>query len=345
MTEMEPTIEEWRKLYNAAINFKKHECWNYMWDSDIFGVRNPETSEIGYCCIMGRSGEHFALAVYKGSEGLYGLLSIFNEEVDATSINALYVQNCLMASFEDRKLLDKNDREIIKKLGLKFRGRKAWPLFRDYSPGFHPWYLNSKDVGFLTLALNQSIEISMRMRENPEILTSEDDSLYLVRVPYKEKNEIKWKEEWLEPAPIMREVKSVDLVKEPNYRKRFEKINKEKKKRGGTWEIGTFYYPEGVREGSERPYYPKLIVYADHNSRIILSFFMSQSSNYLEDFIEHFVSFLEKINFLPKRIIASDEELLALLCPITEELKIELFETDYLEIIEEVQYSMFNFFR
>ncbi|HEC75814.1 MAG TPA: hypothetical protein ENI33_00960 [Thermoplasmatales archaeon] len=336
MTEMEPTIEEWRRLYNAAIKFKRHECWNYMWDSDIFGVQNPETAEIGYCCVMGRNGEHFALAVYKGSEGLDGLLSIFNDEVDATSINALHVQNCLMASFEDRKYLDKRDYEIIKKLGLKFRGRKAWPLFRDYTPGYHPWYLSSKDARFLTIALEQSIEISMRMRGNPDLLTSNDESLYLVRVPYKVEDNIKWKDKWIKPAPIIREIKSIDLMKNPKYRKRLKNIRKDKNQMG-TWEIGTFNSPWGVQEGSERPYYPKLIVYVDHDSRMILSFFMAHPINYQEDFIDHFISFLENINFLPRKIVASDVEILALLHPITEELKIELFEADYLEVVEDVR--------
>lgn len=343
MTEMEPTIEEWRRLYNAAVKFKQHECWNYMWDSDIFGVQNPETGEIGYCCVMGRNGEHFALAVYKGSEGLKGLLSIFNGEVDATSINTLHVQNCLMASFEDRKYLDRRDYEIIKKLGLKFRGRKAWPLFRDYTPGCYPWYLSSKDARFLTTALEQSIEVSMRMRGNPDLLTSNDESLCLVRVPYRVENNIKWKDKWIEPPPIIREIKSIDIVKNPKYKKRLENIRKDKNQRG-TWEIGMFYSPEGVQEGSERPYYPKLIVYVDHDSKMILSFFMARPTDYQEDFIDRFISFLENINFLPRKIIASDVEILALLHPITEELK-ELFEADYLEVVEDVQKSMFNFFR
>jgi len=46
-----------------------------------------------------------------------------------------------MASFEDREFLQKQDFQLIKKVGLKFSGPNSWPLFRGYLPGYHPWYL------------------------------------------------------------------------------------------------------------------------------------------------------------------------------------------------------------
>ena len=76
MNDKSPSIEEWNDLYAAAVDFKKLKPWNYMWDSDMFGVQNPVTDEIGYCCVMGRSGEHFALGIFLGSEGLEQLSKI-----------------------------------------------------------------------------------------------------------------------------------------------------------------------------------------------------------------------------------------------------------------------------
>ncbi len=63
MSDISPSLKEWKNLYEAAIEFKKVECWNWMQDSDIFGVKNPATGEIGYCCILGRLGDYFGLAV------------------------------------------------------------------------------------------------------------------------------------------------------------------------------------------------------------------------------------------------------------------------------------------
>ncbi|MFO8109192.1 MAG: hypothetical protein R6U17_01520 [Thermoplasmata archaeon] len=337
MCEKEPSMQEWEALYDAAEQFKEEECWDHMSDDDIFGVKDIETGEIGYCCIMGAGGEHFALAVYRGSKGLDGLLKLRYGEVDPNNTGVLHMNDCLMASFEDRKYLDERDRKIIKKLGLKFRGRNAWPLFRDYKPGYHPWFLNSKDVRSLTTALKQSIEVCKKIKEDPELLYLEEG--YLVRVPHKEGDGIVWKDERIEPEQCVSDVKSTDIQ---IHDERLEKINKEYR---GTWEIGAFRNPEGVQEDSKRPYYPKTIVYVEQDSGMILSFFICKSEDYHEDIVDHFISVLEQSDVLPQNIVATDEEVLNLMYPITEKMCIMLFRSDHLEMVDEVKDHMFNFYR
>ena len=60
MEELKPTLEEWKALYEAAIEFRKIEPWNWVTETEIFGVQNPQTGEIGDCCIMGELGEVLA---------------------------------------------------------------------------------------------------------------------------------------------------------------------------------------------------------------------------------------------------------------------------------------------
>ncbi len=339
MCEKEPSIQEWEALYDAAEQFKKEECWDHMSDDDIFGVKDLETGEIGYCCIMGAGGEHFALAVYRGSKGLDGLLKLRYGEVDPNNTDVLHMNDCLMASFEDRKYLDERDRKIIKKLGRKFRGRNAWPLFRDYKPGYHPWFMNSKDVRSLTTALWQSIEVCKKVEEDPELLYLEEGYSFLVRVPHKEGDEFVWKDEWIEPEHCAFDVKPADVL---IHKERLETINKEHR---GTWEIGVFRSPEGVQENSERPYYPKLIMYVEQDSGMILSFFTCDPEDYHEDMVDHFISVLEQSGVLPQNIIATDEEALNLMYPITKEMGIMLFKSDHLEVADEAKNHMFNFYK
>ncbi|MGA9347192.1 MAG: hypothetical protein WBW48_00105 [Anaerolineae bacterium] len=140
MKETAPTTADWQALYQAALEFKEIEAWTWMYDSDVFGVQNPVSGEIGYCCIMGALGEMFALAVYLGSEGLESYMRIASEPPldPSEAFEELLLQKCLMASFANREELAKEDYQVIKRLGLKFRGRIAWPLFRSYRPAYHP---------------------------------------------------------------------------------------------------------------------------------------------------------------------------------------------------------------
>jgi hypothetical protein len=71
-----PGIREWRGLYEAAVRVKEISPWEWMTEADIFGVQNPETGELGFVSVMGMLGEHYAVSLYLGSEGIHGYLNL-----------------------------------------------------------------------------------------------------------------------------------------------------------------------------------------------------------------------------------------------------------------------------
>jgi len=91
-----PSLDEWQALYEAATAFRNARCWEWMYDDDLFGVMDPETGEIAYCCIMGRLGKQYALGAYLGSEGLQSLLAIM-ESPYKLSPDLFFTQKCIMA--------------------------------------------------------------------------------------------------------------------------------------------------------------------------------------------------------------------------------------------------------
>jgi len=335
-----PTLKEWKALYQAAIQFKKLAPWNWMFDSDMFGVQNPETDEIGYCCIMGAAGEHFALAVYLGTEGLDGYLRLQSGDYSEDLFEALYFQKCLMVSFENRKLLEEQDLAVIKKLGLQFRGRKSWPLFRDYSPGYYPWFITSDQARYLTLVLQQAVDIAQRFEDDPERLTDPLGIRYLVRIPKKKKNGLEWTEEWLEPAPYKEtgtEVFSIDAAQ-------WEKI-KQFSMAEENWEVDFFYFPQGIREGQERPYYPYIMLWVEHYSGFILHSSMVKVEQYESVFIEQCLKAFENAGYLPEEISVKKEEIFWLLEPVLSELGIRLRKTERLISMEKAQEGIYEFYQ
>jgi len=338
MNDKPPSIQEWKDLYEAAIQFKKIKCWDWMWDSDIFGVQNPVTGEIGYCCVMGGAGEHFALAVYQGSEGLNGYLTLQSGKKPSLQ-DILSLQKLLMASFEDRDLLQKEDIQLTKKINLKFSGPDSWPLFRSYLPGYHPWYLTGEEARCLTLCLWQAIDVSLRFKGDPKKLTPPTGNRYLVRVPKKDKTGLSWRDVWMEPLPLQKK----EIIAEPIDEVRLEKIKRRIPDRQGVWEVDYFYYPSPIRDKEERPYYPYITLWVDQHSGFILRHNLAKPAECMSEFQVNFFKLAEKRKILPREILVKKEETLKLLEPIASELGINVRRVKELKMLEEAQASMREF--
>jgi len=338
MNDKPPSIQEWKDLYEAAIQFKKMKCWDWMWDTDLFGVQNPITGEIGYCCVMGGAGEHYALAVYLGSEGLYGYLSL-QSGIKPSLQDILSLQKLLMASFEDRELLQKEDIQLTKKFDLKFSGPDSWPLFRSYLPGYHPWYLTDEEAKYLTLCLWQAIDVSLRFKDDPRKLAPHMGNHYLVRVPKKDKTGLSWRDVWMEPLPLQKG----EIIVEPIDEVRLEKIKRRIPNRQGVWEVDYFYYPNPIQEKKDRPYYPYITLWVDQHSGFILSHHLDKPAECMSEFQRNFFKLAEKKKILPREILVKKEETLKLFEPIASELGINIRRVKKLEMLEEAQASIRQF--
>lgn len=339
MPNLLPSMQEWINLYQAAIEFKKIECWNWMEDSDLFGVQNPETGEIGYCCVLGAIGQVFALVVYLGTGGLEDYLKIQSGEISPEDLDTIHFQDCLMASFDDRNFLKKPDLQVIKSLKLNFRGSKAWPLFRRYEPGYEPWYLNKQEAIFLTIALEQAKDITLRFKTNSELLNSPVEGRYLVKVANREKEVLAWRDEWLKPTPFEKKdpiIPSVDEI-------RLQRTKKAAGQSQVVLEADFFYAPFVITEG-EKPYFPYLLLCVDHHSGIVLKYHVANHKDYPTDFQNQILNLIEEVKSLPKEVRVKKKESLKLLEPIAFKLGIKLTLANNLHVLQEAKEEMQNIF-
>lgn len=335
-----PSMKEWQRLYDVALEFKKLDCWNWMYDDTLFGVQNPEDGEIGYCCIMGNLGAMFAIAVHLGTDGLEGYFRIQSGETEGTD-PMLASQKCLMASFENRNYLQKEDLQIVKKLGLKLRGRNEWPVFRSYMPGYFPWFLTKNEALFLTTAIEQAMDVVLRFREDDGLLTSPGGDECLVRVPDKTEDIVLWKDRWMSPAPAKKTIIIDDRVDET----RIQRIKKKAVSVDAVWEIDIAFAPTPIREKKERPFFPRMFAVMDHHSGFDLDAYLFGISDGTSVFRDHFLSLLEKMGLLLQEILIKNDETLQLLEPITSRLNIKVSQVLKLLAFEEFHDGMFGFFR
>jgi hypothetical protein len=318
---MQPSIEEWRELYEAAVAFRDVAPWQWMWDSAVFGVQDPESGQIGYCCVMGQLGEHFALAAYQGSEGLAGLWEMreTGPRAQRDPLAVLVLQECLMASFEDRTMLHKRDLDVIKALGLKFRGRQAWPHFQGYRPGYAPWFLTAPEVRFLTVCLRQALDVGVRYRENPALLPDPEpdpQGRYLVRVPEKHGEEWVWKDTIQRPAPVQ----SRAVTPAPLDEARLKRLREVPSTRG-VLQMDYFYTGATVKgEEDERPWYPQILLAADAASGYILGTELVRPDEVPAALVKQLLDIVERMAQRPDRIEVRQEEARLILKPAVDRL-------------------------
>ena len=91
----------WKKLYEATLAFGSIEPWEWMSDTDVFGVQNPEDGEIGYSCVLGELGEVLGLVGYLGTDGLEQHRKTQSGKLHAGSPEFIYSQHCLVKDLQD----------------------------------------------------------------------------------------------------------------------------------------------------------------------------------------------------------------------------------------------------
>jgi hypothetical protein len=340
MSENSPTIKEWRELYESVVRVKELAPWEWMTEADIFGVQNPETDELGFVSVMGMLGEHYAMSLYLGPEGLYEFWD-FEEIGHLASPEGLLEIPQLQASFENRDELHKKDREVIKELGLKFRGRHAWPMFRSYRPGFAPWFLKAEEARFLTYALNQLTDVAPRFREDPSLLEPPADESYLVRVPRRADGTLVWEDHLTdvpppEPSPIPIEMDPQvleDLKRLPRSRNRLE--------------MDFFMFPAPIQEKKEaRPFFPYMLLTVDAQSGMVLGNELLKPDPSLEAMwgsIPATVAHqLAGAGIVPEEVTVGSELLFQLLQPLAESLRFKLEQSQILPNLHPVKELLFQ---
>jgi hypothetical protein len=366
----------WADLYSAAAAFREIACWNWMSDSQVFGVQNPDTQEIGYCCVLGELGEVFGLVVYLGTAGLEQHSEIQSGKIQAGSPEFARSQNCLTAWFGDRNELDKTDIKVVKGLGLAYRGSNAWPQFRCFRPGYCLWYLTETEARYLTLCLQQAREVALCVQQDPDWLTPPARNHYLVRVssatsePTTEASELskaspglrdplnssprqqllfespdqeprlRWRNEWLKPAPLAK----AKIVPFQLDEIRLERIKKIGPIQEVIWEIDAFSTPDPVL-GDDRPFYPYSLLCVDHASGFILSTLVAEPQTWQTEFPKTLLDTIEDCKFVPRILSTRKDDLRELFEPLAARLGIEVQLNKKLPSLDQAKRGLLKFLK
>ena len=331
----ESTTEQWLELHEAFREYCQAAPWQFFDDTDIVTVQHPSGEQRGYCVVMGSGGIIRGLAVYLGDEGLAGYLQLLSGDMEAGSLESLDRTKALSAMLADREELTKRERDAIRSLGLRYRGRGQWPLFQDFKPGYLPWSLEGNDVAFLTWALRSITDLSYMVEKGELTLRAEGSPhSFLTRTFH----DGQWHDSWeplLVPLP----------PPAPNYSdlERLRQLAESKPRTSSVWELGMFYLHTPLREEARsRSYFPLFALAVHTDSQFVLYEPFMEPGPSDSDRQELVVKLLESMPGLPSEMIVSTPRMAQLVESITDPLGIAL-SVDDTEALWAVREELFGF--
>ncbi|MBX7240193.1 MAG: hypothetical protein K1X92_00495 [Bacteroidia bacterium] len=334
--------QSWQELFSLALQFKQLAPWNWMNDSDLFAVQIPDSGVKYYCSIMGAAGEVFAIAMYDGTEGL-DMLTDLAEFGVYDPFEMITSQKCLMVSFSNKEELIDEDLEVLKTVGLTFKGKNAYPTFHDYTPSYLPFPIHTeKQADTIKTILAQALIVAQKQKEDNFYLIPPEDAeeeKFLVRV----QNESgEWTEQWLEPDDYTEEeeeeaVEISEIYLQSNLGKFARNVQK-------AWLMDAFVFPTPVQENpDERPYFPKIMMIVDAESGMIVAHEPFTATSFNKEFQKSFVKICKENNYVPGKILYGNPEFEDFLGKLCEALKIEIEEDEeVLEYFQEIKNDLYN---
>jgi len=292
----EPDPEEWRNLCEAALEVKELAPWEWMPDSDFFAVRDPETNRTLTIGVLGALGDHLAVAAYPGPAGFASFLNIsgLKSPGDEDWLEIGLLQDCFSASFEDRNELGARDRDLLKRFGIRCRGRRAWPLFRRHLPGAVPRFLDPWETRALTHCLRQTAEVAGRLKEDPKSLRPKRGGKILVRVPRTGKDGLEWSDAWEVPKAELPKREPPEMPDLHELQRMLEQANRVTE----PVEMDFFPLPTAVRDDAG-PYYPWMLLWVLRSQGLILGMSLSRYETHPQTFLDDFLAQISAEGFLP----------------------------------------------
>lgn len=344
-----PTPEEWQRLYAAATAFKAVKPWHILTEDQGFSVEDPETGTLNYCIITGELGDHLALILCLGPEGLGAYYDAIRRIEDATgdleeqdaSICMLNAPQ-LQASFEDRDFLTDEDRRVIKDLKLRFRGRQAWPMFRSYHPGRLPWYITGAEARLLTVALEQALVVvgdadwvSAQYDERAEEL---DGTL-----PIRYLDGDTWRYRWEKPQPLFPQYEM------PADEEWLTEMRRKLPQTKAELQFHMALLSGAIEDGPLPPYYAHLLLLVDVNSGMLLSQQVLLAKPSVEAMLQtipsELIKMFEALKMRPETLQVATERLYRILALPAGLLGIRLLAKPELPMLEEGLAAVERFLR
>ena len=331
----------WNRIYSLAKEIYRLAPWNWMFESDIFGVQIPGTDRVYFISIMGSGGDFPAISAYRGSRALGQFWQLADLQDMARPEDLLLIPH-IMLSFTGRNELSAEQHSSIKLSGLKFRGAASWPSLEEIVPGYMPVLPEGDSVSDAEIILEQTIEVVRRTANNPDILYSEsDEDDYLVREKSKGQAGTDWSERFREYDTDKPEIKYLAEFS----REKALKVSLLPEKRF-IIQLDLVMLPAPIKEKGKKGYFPFALLMADKSNGFVSGMDMLVPEPDLKTMYEsvpgEVLTQLENLGKRPQKIEVGSPLMKHLLSPALKTAGVRLLQVEYLQMIDEAVESLIS---
>ncbi len=150
---------EWRALIGSALTFSAIAPWEWVGESQVFGVLLPESGEKVYCSVLGQAGMMKAIALYPGQLGWKSYLDLGAQSTETDTNEVVVRQRCLFTSFVSQDQADADDLALLKHIGQTLVKGQPVPMIRSYRPGFVPQPPNLAEIQLMRRVFAKALEL------------------------------------------------------------------------------------------------------------------------------------------------------------------------------------------
>lgn len=338
-----PAVDIASELYEAAFRYRQAKLWKKVYDTDMFAVEFSN-GEIGYCTVMGRAGEHIAMAVYIGQNGwncLEKFILCDEYHSDDEMFEVFISQDCIQCEFVCKADVSEDVLEKIqtygKANGISFRGKNSYPNFFSYKPYTVPWAVNPQEQQILKEALLAATYISERLESGETHKTlGLDDVREVSEMPLLKvtENGVTWGRT---AVP-----KSTEIVYPTPEFKKADKLKKLKKKASWECEAVCLRSPSLPDDG-EIPGFPIILIAVNTENEFVLITepFHDYNKN-AGQVLDDFVSKMIENKVCPASVVVKDKRTEMLLKDLCDKCGIIMMTTNKFSKLDAIKAEMFD---
>jgi len=258
--------ELWKSLYSLCDIFFSLKPWKYLYETDIFAVEIPDTNKLYFISIMGSEGSVFAMSAYEGKRALHQFWD-FYEHVEHIPPESILTIPHMMISLGNILDINKEQKDIIKQLGLRKKGDKYFSNITRAIPGLIPSTPDEEHLIDLYHIITQCLNVAARAKIDENLIFQEEDNVlkYLFRVADKKENSWLWNDEYrlIEPTLMLNETLYM-----PENLKAFSSLDI-----GSLCaQIDVLMLPTPICEKNNPEYFPFMLVLLNPDTDIITEF-------------------------------------------------------------------------